>query len=274
VVSQPEGPTALPPGGDHPPPRRPGWIRPFALGLVGALTGVVAYVVVVDPSESADPSATTAPFAAPTTTAPSARAAEVYQRILPSLVLIDTGRAGSEAGGIGSGVVVNDAGQIMTAHHVVRNATSIEVTFSDGTKSPARIVREDPEIDIALLEADVLPQVVVPAVLGSSDALRVGDEAYPVGNPLGLSGSITAGVISGLGRSIAREDGEGMLEGLIQFDAAVNPGSSGGPLLNRDAQVIGIVTALANPTDQRTFIGIGFAVPIATATRGGGGIDR
>jgi S1-C subfamily serine protease len=111
------------------------------------------------------------------------------------------------------------------------------------------------------------PSVIVPAVLGGG--VRVGDDTYSVGNPLGLADSLTAGVVSGLDRSIGREDGDGQLTGLIQFDAAVNPGSSGGPLLNRQGQVVGIVTALANPTGQRFFVGIGFAVPIATA--GGGG---
>jgi S1-C subfamily serine protease len=106
----------------------------------------------------------------------------------------------------------------------------------------------------------------VPAVLGGG--VRIGDDTYSVGNPLGLADSITAGVVSGLNRSIGREDGGGELKGLIQFDAAVNPGSSGGPLLNRQGQVVGIVTALANPTGQRFFVGIGFAVPITSA--GGG----
>jgi S1-C subfamily serine protease len=95
--------------------------------------------------------------------------------------------------------------------------------------------------------------------------MRVGDEAYVVGNPLGLFGSMSAGVISGFERSFKLEDSEQRLEGLIQFDAAANPGNSGGPLLNRYGQVVGIVTALANPTEQDVFIGIGFAVPITTA---------
>ena len=110
----------------------------------------------------------------------------------------------------------------------------------------------------------------MPAVLGSTGGLEVGDDAFAVGHPLGLIGSLTAGVISGLDRSIPADDGSTM-QGLIQFDAAVNPGSSGGPLLNRNGQVIGIVTALANPSHQGYFIGIGFAVPIGAATGAAGG---
>ena len=110
--------------------------------------------------------------------------------------------------------------------------------------------------------AELPPQVVVPAVLGGG--VQLGDEAYAVGNPLGFVDSITSGVISGLGRTVDVPDGK-RLRGLIQFDAAVNPGNSGGPLLNRGAQVVGIVTAIANPGEDGYFIGIGFAVPIGTA---------
>jgi S1-C subfamily serine protease len=155
----------------------------------------------------------------------------------------------------------------MTADHVVKGALGIEVTFADGTKSEAVIAESTPDRDTALLESERPPSVIVPAVLGGS--VRVGDDTFSVGNPLGLTDSMTAGVVSGLDRSIDREDGSGELSGLIQFDAAVNPGSSGGPLLNRQGQVVGIVTALANPSGQRFFVGIGFAVPIASA--GGGG---
>lgn len=239
-----------------------------AIALAGALVAILASSL-IGGGGSEDPLGSPAP---PTTTTAEVGPAEVYRAILPSLVFISTDRADPEPAGIGSGVVVDDEGRIMTAHHVVRDATRIEVQFADGTVSPARVVNADPANDIAVLESDRSPQVIVPAVLGGG--VRVGDPAYPVGNPLGYSGSLTAGVVSGLGRSITREDGAGTLGGLIQFDAAVNPGSSGGPLLNRAGQVVGIVTALANPTEHRTFIGLGFAVPIATASAAAGSIDR
>jgi S1-C subfamily serine protease len=207
-------------------------------------------------------------------TPPAAYSSQVYQTILPSLVYIQTQQEGEEdeGYGVGSGVIVNENGDILTALHVVEDTSEIEVFFVDGSQAAAEIVAAEPENDIALLHPDRLPEIVVPAVLGSSERLRVGDEAFAVGNPMGLVASMSAGVISGFDRSIPiGEEGELRLEGLIQFDTAVNPGNSGGPLLNRQGQVIGIVTALANPAEQNFFVGIGFAVPIGTAVAAGGG---
>jgi S1-C subfamily serine protease len=200
--------------------------------------------------------------------------AQVYQAILPSLVYIEADRPGQQASattGIGAGVVVNAQGAILTARHVVAGARAINVTFSDGTKAHAQVSSEEPENDIAVLTADQSPEVIVPAVLGGG--VQVGDAAYAVGHPLGLVGSLSAGVISGLNREMPTGDGA-TLKGLIQFDAAVNPGNSGGPLLNRNGQVVGIVTALANPSKQGFFIGIGFAVPIGTASGAAGGPEQ
>ena len=203
-----------------------------------------------------------------------ARSAVVYQSIAPSLVLVSTSDAATgtnltgASSGLGTGVVVNAQGSILTANHVVEKATTIRLTFADGTDAVGRIVSQDPETDIAVLEADRAPEVIVPAVLGGG--VRVGDEVFAVGHPLGLVGSMSSGVVSGLDRSIPVDGGQ-ILDGLIQFDAAVNPGSSGGPLLNRNGQVVGIVTALANPSKQGFFVGIGFAVPIGDAAGGAGG---
>jgi S1-C subfamily serine protease len=197
-----------------------------------------------------------------------ARSAEVYNVILPSVVVIQTDLTSAAPGsGLGTGVIINNQGLILTALHVVQKATTIRVSFADGTETPATIESEDPENDIAVLSTERLPDVLVPAVLGGG--IRVGDETYAVGHPLGLVGSISAGVVSGLDRSLSRDDGT-PLRGLIQFDAAVNPGNSGGPLLNRNGQVVGIVTALANPAKDGFFMGIGFAVPIGTAGGGAG----
>jgi S1-C subfamily serine protease len=209
-------------------------------------------------------------------------AATAYRRILPSLVTVlaqrasrtgsATGNAGSAAeSDLGTGVVVNAQGLILTALHVVQDADRIELRFTDGTRTTARVLRQQPDKDIAVLVADRLPQVVVPAVLGG--AARVGDAVFPVGNPLGLEDTLTAGVVSALDRSIPISGGR-TLAGLIQFDAAVNPGNSGGPLLDRDGRVVGIVTALANPSRQPYFVGIGFAVPIATASGAAGGPSK
>jgi S1-C subfamily serine protease len=197
-----------------------------------------------------------------------ATSAVVYQQILPSLVQIEARGPSSRGGdaGLGSGVIVNASGAILTAFHVVDGAATIRLAFVDGTRATGQIVSADPAIDIAVLVPDRPPDPIVPAVLGGAG--RIGDETYAVGHPLGFVGSLTSGVISGLDRTIEAPNGR-TLRGLIQFDAAVNPGSSGGPLLNRGGQVIGIVTGLANPT-RGYFSGIGFAVPIGAA---GGAAD-
>jgi S1-C subfamily serine protease len=199
--------------------------------------------------------------------------ARVFQVIQPSLVLIQT--KGQDAqhvqeSGLGSGVVVTDTGEILTSLHVVAGADDISVTFADGTQSKADVVLSQPEDDIAVLQPQTLPSIVVPAVLGNPNAMHVGDQAFAVGNPFGLYGSMSAGVISGFNRTFQPEGSKQQLTGLIQIDAAVNPGNSGGPLLNRGGQVVGIVTGIVNPTEQSFFVGIGFAVPINVAVSGMG----
>lgn len=183
----------------------------------------------------------------------------VYASIRPSLVVIGTGRAGSS--GLGAGTVVKDDGTILTALHVVNGATTITVTFADGTQSPATITASTPSQDIAVLTPTTLPEVVVPAVLGGG--ARVGDVVFAVGHPLGYVDSVSSGVVSATNRTVTVQGIK--LTGLIQTDAAINPGNSGGPLLNAGGQVVGVVTALANPDDDDSYAGIGFAVPIATA---------
>jgi S1-C subfamily serine protease len=148
---------------------------------------------------------------------------------------------------------------------VVEGAVDIQVLYADGTKANGMVIAQEAENDIAVLSTDQLPEVLVPAVLGNPNAMRVGDEAYAVGNPFGLYSSVSAGVISGFGRTFKPEDRDIELDNLIQIDAAVNPGNSGGPLVNRYGQVIGIVVGLVNPTEDDFFIGIGFAVPINIA---------
>jgi S1-C subfamily serine protease len=201
-------------------------------------------------------------------TLPPALSARAYQLIRPSLVLIET-KAAAEDGeadsGLGSGVVVDASGAILTSLHVVADASEIIVTFADGTQSSAEVAVAQPENDIAVLLAHQPPAQLFPAILGNPGALRVGDETFAVGNPFGLYGSMSAGVISGFDRTFRPPNGDQQIQGLIQIDAAVNPGNSGGPLLNRFGQVVGIVVGIANPTEQNVFIGIGFAVPINVA---------
>ena len=256
-----------------------GSIALFALGITAALLAILSYALLFPPPEAITETDVDKSIAAAmaSATPPAAYSAQIYQIILPSLVLIQTtgeAEAGEEQGrGIGSGVVVNEEGAILTAFHVVSGADQIRVAYADGTQVDAEIDAAEPENDIAVLRPLDTPGLIVPAVLGNPYAMSVGDEAYAVGNPLGLTASLSAGVISGFDRSIPIGEGENTtrLERLIQFDTAVNPGNSGGPLLNRQGQVVGIVTALANPYNQDFFTGIGFAVPIGTAVSAAGG---
>jgi S1-C subfamily serine protease len=243
---------------------------PFASGVLAAFAALVLYNLLVpgprqltlgEVNESIAQALASA-------TPPPAYSARVYQLIRPSLVFIQARQPsddGDPAEGIGSGVVVDDSGHVLTSLHVVANATEITLTFADGTETGAQVVAAQPENDIAVLSPNQPPALLAPATLGSPNAMRVGDEAFVVGNPLGLYSSMSAGVISGFDRSFQPEGSDHRLSGLIQVDAAINPGNSGGPLLNRDGAVVGIVTAIVNPTGQDVFIGIGFAVPITVA---------
>ncbi|HZM20607.1 MAG TPA: trypsin-like peptidase domain-containing protein [Anaerolineales bacterium] len=196
---------------------------------------------------------------------------QVYQAIQPSLVMIESEFSGENIvteRGLGTGVIVDEQGDILTSLHVVDNATHIIVTFADGTRADGTVVNAQPENDIAVLQTTTMPETWFPATLGNPGAMQVGDEAYVVGNPFGLYSSMSEGIISGFNRTFQPPNGKQPIEGLIQFDAAANPGNSGGPLLNRNGHVIGIVTGIINPTDESFFVGIGFAVPIATAAGG------
>jgi S1-C subfamily serine protease len=243
---------------------------PFASGVLAALVALLLYNVLVPgprPLTTREVSDTVAQALA-SATPPPTFSSLVYRVIQPSLVLIQTeapGENGKVENGLGSGVVIDDSGDILTSLHVVANASDIQLTFADGTQSSAQVIAQQPENDIALLHASQPPAQLVPAMLGNPNAMRVGDEAFVVGNPFGLYSSMSAGVISGFDRSFQPRDSDQTLQGLIQIDAAVNPGNSGGPLLNRNGQVIGIVTGIVNPTEQDVFIGIGFAVPINVA---------
>jgi S1-C subfamily serine protease len=163
-------------------------------------------------------------------------------------------------------VVANGDGAILTAAHVVSGADTIHVAFADGTETTATVASSDEASDIATLIPAALPETLVPATLGG--AVEVGGPVVAIGNPLGLAASASAGVVSGLDRRADTADGT--FAGLIQFDAAVNPGSSGGPLLDAGGNVVGIVVSIADPGRDRAFAGIGFAVPIGTAIGGDG----
>ena len=202
---------------------------------------------------------------------PAARAAE---KIRPAVVRVKsfvTNDKGEEIEhGVGTGVVIVDKGVILTNLHVVQAAQTIKLVFSDGSESLASITGAQPENDLAVLQAHTIPDDLIAATLRSTTDLVPGDEVVAVGFPFGIGPSTSAGVISGLGRSFRSPEGEQEVGNLIQFDAAANPGNSGGPLVTMDGEVVGIVTGILNPTSHRTFVGIGFAVPIESAAAAAG----
>ena len=200
---------------------------------------------------------------------PSAAAA-AYGQIAPSVVRVTSYVAGPSGRnevehGVGTGVVIVDKGIILTNLHVVNGAELIKVVFADGMESKATINSVQPENDLAVLQAHKIPDDMIAATMRSTHDLMPGDQVVAVGFPFGIGPSASSGVVSGLKRSFRSPEGKQEMTNLIQFDAAANPGNSGGPLVTMDGQVVGIVTAILNPSHQRTFIGIGFAVPIENA---------
>lgn len=204
-----------------------------------------------------------------TKTLPS-QAARAYEAIRGSVVRVreferQPGENEDTEAGVGTGVVIVDKGLILTNLHVVAAAKKVGVVFADGTESEATVIATQPENDLAVLQAKTLPDDLQAATLRSTKDLALGDEVIAVGFPFGIGPSVTSGVVSGLQREYRSPEGKRLLTNLIQFDAAANPGSSGGPLVTMDGAVVGIVTGILNPNNQRVFVGIGFAVPIENA---------
>lgn len=198
-----------------------------------------------------------------------ARMAKAFDIIRPAVVRVrgmgvDDNGAEVERS-VGTGVVIVDSGVILTNLHVVASATKLRLVFADGLESDASVVGLHPEQDLAVLQAKTIPDDLTAATMRSTQDLALGDDVVAVGFPFGIGPSVSAGVISGLRREYRSPEGKRVLTNLIQFDAAANPGNSGGPLVTAEGEVVGIVTGLLNPTEQRVFIGIGFAVPIESA---------
>jgi S1-C subfamily serine protease len=197
-------------------------------------------------------------------------AAKAYEAIRPSVVRVrglDTSPYNDDEieKSVGTGVVIVDKGLILTNLHVVAGARLVKVVFADGLESEAEVVGLRPEYDLAVLQAKTIPDDLAPANLGSARDLAMGDHVIAVGFPFGIGPSVSAGVVSGLNSEYRSPESRRLLTNLIQFDAAANPGNSGGPLVNANGEVVGIVTAILNPNEQRVFIGIGFAVTIESA---------
>ena len=196
---------------------------------------------------------------------------EIYRRYSRGVVNItsttlsfDFFRRPVPESGSGSGVVIDSQGHIVTNFHVIENARRLEVTLWDQSRHDARVVGFDANNDLALLQIDAPGTEWVPVPLGTAQGLQVGQKVLAIGNPFGLDGTLTTGIISSLGRSIEATSGQ-IIEGVIQTDAAINPGNSGGPLLNARGEIIGINTAIVSPSAGS--VGIGFAVPVETVRR-------
>ncbi|HMN93847.1 MAG TPA: trypsin-like peptidase domain-containing protein [Hydrogenophaga sp.] len=202
---------------------------------------------------------------------PAAKAAETVRPAVVRVMSYGRDDKGEEVEqGVGTGVVIVDKGVILTNLHVVQGARTLKVTFADGSESPATVTGAQPENDLAVLQAHTIPDDLIAATMRSTHDLVPGDQVVAIGFPFGIGPSTSAGVISGLGRSFRSPEGEQEITNLIQFDAAANPGNSGGPLVTMDGEVVGIVTGILNPTSHRTFVGIGFAVPIESAASAAG----
>ena len=233
----------------------------LAAGIVVLVVLVVAVALLASGAGRDGPQAVASPSATPSPT-PTVTVPDIYRRVGPSVAVVRTAR-----GALGTGVIVAADGTVLTANHVIADRSPISLVFSDGTRSTATVASADPKHDVATLAPATLPQPVVPATLGG--AVQVGGEVVAIGNPLGLTYSVSSGVVSAVGRTATTNGGR--FPGLIQFDASVNPGSSGGPLLDAEGNVIGIVLSIADPGRDDAFAGIAFAVPIGTALGGGPG---
>ncbi|MFI7125235.1 S1C family serine protease [Nonomuraea sp. NPDC050153] len=230
-----------------------------AAALVAALTGAVAGVAGARLSEGAEPGPAAAlPRVAPAPSVSLGGLSATAARVLPSVVSVETGS------GAGSGFVVDGRGHILTNAHVIRGGDRATVVLSDGRRIAARVIGEDDDEDLAVLEVDY-PRDLTPATLGRSGDLAVGDQVLAIGSPLGLSGTVTAGIVSALDREVRLGSARtAALRTAVQTDASINPGNSGGPLVNARGEVVGVNTAIASGRGGGN-IGIGFAIPIDRA---------
>ena len=274
AAEEPAAAQPAPPGRVRQLLKRHGKVGLFALGVVCALALVIARDAARPrPVALTQDDIDKAVLHTLETKSLPSRAAKAAELVLQSVVRVEgyNGEENDEPGsgvqmqGVGSGVVIVDSGVILTNLHVVSGAKRVTVKFYDGSDSDVDLVRVYPENDLAVIKARKVPDDLESATLGSTGNLRPGDEVVAVGFPFGIGPSVSAGVISGLDRSFRSPEGKQIMTGLIQFDAAANPGNSGGPLVTMDGEVIGIVTAILNPTPARTFIGIGFAATIENA---------
>ena len=195
---------------------------------------------------------------------------DLVERVRPAVVAIDTvvtARRSRQGQGLGTGVVIDRQGHILTNFHVVEGADQVTVELADGTTARAQVVGSDPGNDLAVVKVSLPAGVLTPARFANSDAIRLGEPVFAIGNPFNLKYTVTSGIVSGTERESRGGISGRPLRGVIQTDAAVNPGNSGGPLFNASGEVIGINSSIENPTGQRVFVGVGFAIPANTVQR-------
>jgi putative serine protease PepD len=228
----------------------------------GAGSGAVAAALLDHGTATASAAAALNTTATSTSSTSSTTAATVYKQDVPGVVTITVTLGNGQA--IGSGIVLDTKGNILTNAHVISGARRIEVTFSDGTTVSGMLIGSNVGADLAVIRVSVAASTLHPLTFGNSSTVQVGDSVYAIGSPFGLSGSLTEGIVSNLGQTGAVSGGNN-LSGLIQTDAAINPGSSGGPLVNAQGQVIGINNSIESPVDAN--VGVGFAIPINQVTQ-------
>ena len=225
---------------------------------VGAVVGVLALTGVFDDEAEPPAPAARTPQATPAAPGAALDVAELYERVSAGVVFVQAGQSGS-----GSGFVIDDEGRIITNDHVVEAGTGYRVRFGEnGAPIEAELLGKDPSVDLALLKVDPgdVDGVLEPLELGASEDLRPGDPVIAIGSPFGLTGTVTAGIVSALGRTIAAPNGFS-ISGAIQTDAAINPGNSGGPLLDEQGRVIGVNSQIRTDGGNANS-GVGFAVPV------------
>ena len=247
---------------------------PF-LSLVGAISLLLLGLMAAACSSG---SSTARPTGSPTTAATTASAGagsftgtegstpDVYDKVSPAVVQITglTTVQGQQAEVLGSGIVIDSSGNILTNYHVISGASQLTVTLSDQAAVSAQVVGTDPADDLAVIKGDFSGINVTVATLGDSSKVRIGESVIAIGNPFGLQGTVTEGVLSGDNRTLPSQQSKPLVD-LFQTDAAINPGNSGGPLVNLNGEVIGINTALENPSGQDVNIGVGYVIPINNA---------
>ena len=263
----PDLPPGPPPSDEPPAPHRPErrWPRRMAGGAAilalmaggGTAGGLIDHYL----TSGAAAAVTTSSAGSPATVTGGDALAAVAARVSPSIVTVLINSANES--GLGSGVVLDANGLILTNHHVVSSGGTVSVRLSDGRTVPARVVASDPSHDLALVQATGV-RGLTPATFGGSDGVQVGDTVLAFGAPLGLSGTVTSGIVSAVDREV--NTGSERLTGLLQTDAAINQGNSGGALVDTSGRVIGINVAIATAGSSAGSVGLGFAIPSSTVT--------